>query len=618
PRAMSSSDAARLSQNLRLAEGLGAEVVTLFGDSPSDELLRFAKEQNVTKIIVGKPVVARWRDRFRSSLVDQLVRKSGDVDVYVTAGDRDSVEQPPEPVPRQAFELRSFAAAAAITAAATGVGWGLFGRDQLPDVVMMYLLGIMLVAGRFGLAASIFAACLSVATFDFFFVPPFLTFAVGDLRHTVTFVVMFVVAVVISGLTERIRQQAESARQRERRTAALYRLSRELAAAQGSRPVIMAAATELEKVFNCRVSVFVSEVDGKLVRAYASPGLGTTSDRDFSIAHWVWSHRQEAGLGTTTLPSSTALYQPLMASGGIVGVLGLLPDSPERLDAIQQRRQVDAFSAQMALALERALLAEETEQARRDVEAEQLRSALLSSVSHDLRTPLAVITGAASTLLESTPQLAPAARQDLTRSILEEAERLNRLIKNLLDMTRLESGAVQVKREWVSLEEVVGAALNRLEARLAGRELRVALPADLPLLPFDAVLIEQVLINLLENALKYGADPIEIGASAQSGGVMVEVADHGPGIPAGEETRVFDKFHRAAREGSPGGVGLGLAICRGIVAAHGGKIWVQNREQGGAAFRFTLPIVGEPPRLPAPEVMEAPAVAPAEHAEEPR
>jgi two-component system sensor histidine kinase KdpD len=618
PRPLRKSDEARLSQNLRLAEGLGAEVVTLFGDSPSDAILRFAKEQNVTKIIVGKPVVAGWRDRFRTSLVDQLVRNSGDIDVYVTAGDREPEEQPAEPAPRAPLEIPSFVAAAVITTAATGVAWGLFGREQLPDVVMMYLLGIMLIAGRFGLGPSIFAAFLSVAAFDFFFVPPFLTFAVGDLRHTTTFLVMFLVAVVISGLTERIRQQAAAARQRERRTAALYRLSRELAAAQGSQRVIAAAAVELEKVFNCRVSVFIAVSKGKLVRAYASTGLADTTERDASIAHWVWLHRQEAGLGTITLPSTGTLYLPLLASDGIVGVLGLTPQPPERFDAIEQRRQVDAFSAQMALALERALLSEEAEKARREVEAEQLRSALLSSVSHDLRTPLAVITGAASTLLESTPQLAASARQDLTRSILEEAERLNRLIKNLLDMTRLESGAVQVKREWVSLEEVVGAALNRLEGRLAERELRVALPADLPLLPFDAVLIEQVLINLLENSLKYGADPIEISASAQSGGVMVEVADHGPGIPVGEEARVFDKFHRAAREGSPGGVGLGLAICRGIVAAHGGKIWVQNREQGGAAFRFTLPLVGEPPRLPVPEPAEAPPVASTAHVEERR
>jgi two-component system sensor histidine kinase KdpD len=379
------------------------------------------------------------------------------------------------------------------------------------------------------------------------------------------------------------------------------------------------ASLELEHVFDCLVSVYIrasgvaADSAVELLRAHASAGLAPASEREASIAHWVWLHRREAGLGTRTLPSNTTLYLPLLASGGIVGVLGLEPREASRLDSIERRRDVEAFSAQMALALERALLAEEAEQARRDVEAEQLRSALLSSVSHDLRTPLAVITGAASTLLDSAAELGAAQRQELTRSILEEAERLNRLIKNLLDMTRLESGAVKVNREWLSVEEVVGAALNRMETRLAGREVRVSVPAALPLVPFDAVLIEQVLINLLENALKYGADPIELSAVAQIGAVMIEVADHGPGIAAGEEARVFDKFHRAAREGSPGGVGLGLAICRGIVAAHGGKIWVSNREQGGASFRFTLPIVGEPPRLPAPEQLERSASDTIEH-----
>ena len=266
----------------------------------------------------------------------------------------------------------------------------------------------------------------------------------------------------------------------------------------------------------------------------------------------------------------------------------------------------------MAMAMERAKLAEETQQARVQVETEQLRSSLLSSVSHDLRTPLAVITGAASTLVEGGARVDASERLDLTQTILEEAERLNRLIRNLLDMTRIESGAVTVKKDWMSLEEVVGTALDRMDARLGDREVRVELPT-LPLLPFDGLLIEQVLINLLENAVKYSEGAIEIKATLATNEVLVEVADHGPGIPPGEELQVFDKFHRAVREHSPSpsgaarkpeGVGLGLAICRAIVAAHGGRIWVENRSQGGASFRFALPIEGEPPSLPLPERVE--------------
>jgi two-component system, OmpR family, sensor histidine kinase KdpD len=592
---------AQLAKNLRLAERLGAEVVTLAGEDAAGEILRFAEERNLTKLIVGKPLAIGFFQRFRTSLVDELVRRSQDIDVYVTVGDPDEAEPPPEKAPREPPHVPSLAAAVAVSALATGVAWELFGRDQLPDVVMVYLLGIMLVASRFGLGASVLAAFLSVAAFDFVFVPPYLTFAVADLRHATTFVVMFVVAIVISGLTQRVRNQAAAALERELRTATLYELSRDLAGAQGSDGVIHAAAKHTEKVFASRITVFEPGSAAQLQAVYSSPGGAAVSERELSIAQWVWANQREAGLGTSTLPGGPALYVPLVSSGGVVGVLGLTPEATQRFDTVEQRRRLDAFAAQMALAIERAMLAEETARARREVEAEQLRSSLLSSVSHDLRTPLAVITGSTSTLLQSGANVSDGTRQELLKTILEEAERLNRLIRNLLDMTRLDSGAVKVKKEWLPLEELVGAALNRVEARLTGRELSVDLPRDLPLVPCDAVLIEQALINLLENAAKYSTGPLEVSAALRGEEVVVEVADRGPGIPPGEEGRIFEKFHRAVREGSAEGVGLGLTICRAIVAAHGGRIWAQNREGGGAAFRFALPIEGEPPPLPAPE-----------------
>ncbi len=603
PKAM----AARLAQNLDLAEQLGAEVVTLTGDNPTDELLRFAREHNITKVIVGKPVAVRLRDRFRTSLVDQLVRGSGDIDVYVTAGDPDTTDDKTGEERRlKAPHLPSYAAAVALPALATGLALLLFGRDQLPDVVMIYLLGIMLVASRLGFGASIFAAFASVAAFDFFFVPPYLTFAVADFKHATTFAVMFVVAVVISGLTQRVRNQATAARERELRTAGLYALTRELSAAQGTSQVIQAAASQIEKVFRCGVSVFTQGPAGGLTRAYASPSIGAPSERDLSISQWVWTNQREAGLGTTTLPGGKALCLPLPASLGIVGVLGLQPEDLERFSQLAQRRQVDAFAAQMGLALERAKLAEEAEVARREIETEQLRSSLLSSVSHDLRTPLAVITGATGTVLQGGTSMTEAIRQDLLKTVLEEAERLNRLIRNLLDMTRLESGAVKVKKEWLPLEEVVGGALNRMESRLGTREVRVDLPSDLPLVPCDAVLLEQALINLVENAVKYSDGEIEIRAFFAEKEMAVEVNDRGPGIPPGEEERIFDKFHRTSYEGGREGVGLGLTICRAIVSVHGGKIWAINRDRGGATFRFTLPLDGPPPLAPSPEALEPP------------
>jgi two-component system sensor histidine kinase KdpD len=603
-RKLSKSMQAQLSQNLRLAEQLGAEVMILSGENPTEEILSFAREHNITKLIIGKPLAGRWRDRFRASIVDQIVRHSRDIDVYVTAGDPDDEPRTPVTSERARLRVSSVAAALAVSVFSTGVTLLLFGRDQLPDVVMIYLLGIMLVSSRFGLGASVLAAFLSVAAFDYFFVPPYATFAVANLRHSTTFVVMFLVAVVISGLTQRIRNQAAAARERELRTAALYELSRELAGARGSLGVIQAAARHIEKVFRAGIAVFVRQRASGPSCVYSTPGSSDASERDLSTSQWVWANQREAGLGTSTLPGGRTLFVPLIASGGLVGVLGLTPEEQDRFDPIERRRQVDAFAAQMALAIERALLAEETEEARREVEVEQLRSSLLSSVSHDLRTPLAVITGATSTLLQGTATLSDVTRHDLLRTVLEEAERLNRLIRNLLDMTRLESGAVRVRKEWLPLEELVGAALNRLDARLAGREVHVQLAADLPLVPCDAVLIEQALFNLLENAAKYSEGAIEIGASLMGTELVVEIADSGPGIPAGEETRVFEKFHRAPREGQPEGVGLGLTICRAIVAAHGGRIWAQNRTGKGASFRFALPIEGQPPELPALEGLD--------------
>ncbi|MDX2052118.1 MAG: sensor histidine kinase KdpD [Polyangiaceae bacterium] len=602
-RPLPASAAARLSQNLRLAQQLGAQVATLTGENTANALIEFARSRNITKIIVGKPVALRLRDRFRPSLVDQIVKKSGDIDVFVTAGDPDPAEaviDKPQPVP---LNIPSFLSALGVTALSTALAWVIFGPAQLADVVMTYLLGIVLVASRFGLGPSVSAALLSVAALDFFFVPPYFTFAVGDLRHIVTFAVMFVVAVVISGLTERVRNQALSARQREHRTTALYDLSRELAAAEDGGTVIQVAAEQIERAFGSTVNVFVKDRGGSLLCARASTN-NPPQDRDVSVGEWVWANKKEAGVGTNTLPSGSTLYVPLLASRGIVGVLGVTAEQKDRFLAIDQRRHLDAFAAQMALAMERSLLAAETSQARQEIETEQLRSSLLSSVSHDLRTPLAVITGAASTLLQDVPSLEAPVRRELTETILEEAERLNRLIRNLLDMTRLESGAIRVKKEWVPLEEVLGSALQRLEARLKARELKVELPPGLPLMPCDPILIEQALINLLENAAKYSEGGIDIVATLVPGEVVVEVADRGPGIPEGQEARIFEKFHRAVREGSPSGVGLGLAICRAIVTAHGGRIWAENRAGGGASFRFALPLLGQAPMLPPPEPLE--------------
>ncbi len=431
---------------------------------------------------------------------------------------------------RRPLEIAATAAAVTLT---TGSAWVLFGRLSLPDVAMLYLLGIVAVAIRFSLSAAILAAALSVGSYDFFFVPPYLSFRVDDARHLVTFAVMFVVGVVISSLTRRLRLQAEAARTREQRTARLYAMTRELAATRSVDRLGEVAARHLHELFQ-----------GDAV---------------------------------------------LVASAGHVGVV---PRAQDRFVDPEQRELLETFIAQIAGALERARFAGEAEMERQ-------RSSLLSSVSHDLRTPLAVITGAATTLLTSSA-VGPAAQRDLLEAIRDESLRLTRLVSDLLDLTKLDAGVLEVNKEWQSIEAVVGAALGRVEDRLAGRSLQVEVPATLPLVPFDAVLVEQVLINLLENAAKYtpAGSPIELRASVTGGfaapAILLEVADRGPGVPEPDRSRIFDKFHRV--RGAPaGGVGLGLAICRGIVEVHGGRIWVADREGGGARFMFTLPIAGSPP-----------------------
>ncbi len=610
-----SGDRERLAANMRLVEGLGGEAVTLRGEDAAVETVRYARKRNVTKIVVGKPTHPRWRDVLKRSFLDKLVRESREIDVYVISGVPDA--KPPPTAGDRARQRSAFgdpsgygAALAMVAVAGLAASW-IFGRSETADVVMVFLLGVVMVSMRFGYGPSLFAAILSVLAFDFFFIPPYLSFAVSDFRHIVTFGVMFLVAVVISQLTNRIRDQADSARGRERRTASLFALSRELGVA-ASRPALLQAATRhVHEVFEAKVAVLLPGREDQLEVVHDDDGAFTTSSKDVGVADWVWNHQRPAGHGTDTLPMSSALCVPLAGSRGRVGVMALYPSEGSRLDDPDERALLDTIAGLIGSSIERTQLAEEARRASLRIETEQLRNALLSSVSHDLRTPLGVVTGATSALLEEDVPKDENMRRELLMTAHEEALRLNRLVRNLLDMTRLEAGAMKVQRDLGPFEEVVGSALDRMDDRLRGREVRTSIPPDLPLVPFDAILVEQVLINLLENATKYSppGSPIDIRAvvrpgpgKGDKGAIEVEVADRGPGVGKQDVERVFDKFFRV-REGEGGGVGLGLTICRGIVHAHGGRIWVEDREGGGASFRFTLPL--DPPAVPASVPSEA-------------
>jgi two-component system sensor histidine kinase KdpD len=601
---MSATDRERVTRHLRLVESLGGEPLTLRGEDAAAETVRYARKRNVTKIVVGKPTHPRWLDIVRPSFLEEVVRMSREIDVYVISGQEpDAASMAPRKpgleARTQPIELAGAAAAFVVVAATTAVNWYFFGHDQLPDVVMVFLLGVLVVSMRFGYVPSLLAAVLSVVAFDFFFVPPYFSFAVTDLRHIVTFVVMFVVALVISHLTKRIRDQADAARNSERRTASLYALSRELGVAHGPQRLIEVAERHIREVFgSARIALLTPGAHGMLEPAFAESGTFVPGDKDLGVAEWTWLHQRPAGLSTDTLPSARALFLPLKGARGRVGVLAIYPSAATRLDDPDERQLIDTFAGLIGSAIERTELAEEARKARLRVETEQLRNSLLSSVSHDLRTPLAVVTGATSSLLDEHGPKDPTVRRELLQTAHEEALRLNRLVRNLLDMTRLEAGALRVQKEPQPVEEVVGAALGRMDDRFHGREVHAHIPLDMPLVPFDSALIEQVLINLLENATKYtpAGTPIDVSAHAKGDEVEIEVADRGPGIDQRDRERVFDKFYRA-REGEGGGVGLGLTICRGIVSAHGGRIWVDDRPGGGAVFRFTLPLEKAAPSL---------------------
>ena len=591
----SESDIKQLADHMRLAESLGAESVTLSGQRLSEEIIAYARKRNVTRIIVGKPTHARWKDKIFGSPLDEIVRASGDIDVYVISGDTAEPHLHPErrKQPRS-WRKREWAWSMLTVTVCTVIARLMFPYVERLDVAMVYLLGVVFIASKSSKWPSLFATVLSVAAFDFFFVPPYHTFAVTDVRYVVTFIVMFIVSFVISRLTLRVRLQAEAARLRERRTAALYNLSRDLVRERGAERLSGIAVKHISEVFESFVAVLLPEDDGRLAPRSKGTAAYAPDQQELSVAQWVYEHRQPAGMGTDTLPGAKALYLPLVASAGIVGVIGIQPRSKRDVDP-EQLHYLEAFANQTAIALERSFLGAAAQRALLKAETESLRNTLLSSISHDLRTPLSAITGAASTLLQRDVLIDTDSRLELVQTIQEEADHLNRIIKNVLDMTRLESGAITVNKEWQPLEEIVGVVLNRLGERLNDHPVTVKLPGNLPLIPFDGLLLEQVLMNLFDNAIKYApkGTPLELSASEDFYTVTVALADRGPGIPPGEEEHIFDKFVRG--RSTTGGVGLGLAICRTIINAHGGKIWAENREGGGAVFRFTLSSAGKPP-----------------------
>ncbi len=591
---------ARVDAHMRLAESLGAETMWLSGDRAVDAIVTHARRQHVTRILVGRHQRGRWRwlkHLVRRTFVDLLVRRAADLEVHVVAC-APTDERPSTPRERPLIvEYAWSVGAVALTSVVS-----LLGHDTLAqvDVVMLYLVAIMLVAMRFGRGPSVAASVASVAAYDFFFVPPYLTFAVADLRHILTFATMFAVGLLIGGLTLRLRRQEAAARKREARTSALFTLARDLGAAPDATRVAAAAVHHARAIFDAEATVLAPPVEGSDSRAplpiLARSGDTALDATDMAVARWVADHERPAGLGADALPGARVGCFPL----GRDVVMALLPRQPATLCDSESRHFAELFTRQVGIALERARLSERARDASVRAETEEMRSALLSSVSHDLRTPLAAITGAATTLRDE-PALPTELRADLVASICDEAGRLEHLVTSLLDMTRLDSGAVTPRREWVPTDELVGATLVRFERALGKRPVAVRILPSVAFLHVDPALFGQLLGNLIENAIKYSpADgPIEIEIGESLRGLEVAVRDSGPGFAPGTEARVFERFYRGdTATGTTRGAGLGLAIARAIAHAHGGEMAAMTRAEGGAIVTCTLPAECAAPTLP--------------------
>jgi len=587
---LSEDERTHIARTLRLAEELGAEAVTLPGQSVAEAVLEYARKHNITKVIAGKSLHPGWREWFRSPIVQQLIRASGPIDVYVI-----SAEAVKAPVLDRRGWLphrpwRRYAQSALLVFGATVIGAPFSLHFTPTNLVMLYLVAVVIAAVYFGRGPSILASVLAVLAFDFFFVPPKWTFVVADTQYILTFIGLFVVSLVISSLAAQAREQAEAARHRESQTAELYALSRDLAGVFATAEIVEAVVRHVEQTFERQAIVLLPQ-DGRLVSPVESPVLLDPNEE--AVADWVYRRGEPAGRNTNTLPAANLRYLPLKTARGTIGVLGIAkPLAAGSFLTPEQHRLMEAFASQAAMAVDRAGYAEQARKSEVLQATEQLQAALLNSISHDLRTPLVSITGALSSLEEEGDSLDSQTRSVLIENAREEAERLNRLVGNLLDMTRLEAGAMKLRLEAGDLQDVIGSALTQLETRLGTRQVVVDVGEDLPPVPMDFALISQVLVNLLDNALKYSPpeSPIEVKARLAGAYVEIEVADRGTGIPPEDLSRVFDKFYRVRRPGSVSGTGLGLSICQGIVQAHRGFIVAENRSGGGTAITVALPV----------------------------
>jgi two-component system sensor histidine kinase KdpD len=600
PRPLSEDEQARLARHLALARELGAQVITTTDDDVVRGILRVAREQNATQLVVGKPVGWRALDLLRGgSLLNRLIRESGHVDVHAVRAEADEPRlRRPEPPRFDAADARGYGVALAVVGGVTGLNWLLrleLGRQYYQSLALVYLLSVVILAMFVARGPTLLAATLTALLWDFLFVPPLLRFRISRATDAMLFFTYFVVALAMGHLAARLRAQQAAERRREERATALYLLTRELAQASDFVDLLAIVVREVGRSFHADVALVLPEEtqDVALTPYFAS--TWALSDKEQSVATWAFRRRQPAGRATDTLPSAEGLHLPLVAGERAVGVLSLRFRDATPL-ASAQRDLLDAFVRQIALVLDRQRLRDAEQQAKLLAESERLSKTLLNSVSHEIRTPIAAIASAASSLGEA-PDAGPGFQRTMVDEIQEAARRLNRLVGNLLDMTRLESGHVKAKLDWCDLADLIQVALKETAKDLARHEVTVEVAPKLPLVRIDFVLMQQALTNLLLNAAVHTPPGTLVQINANVGGeaLLLTVADSGPGLPADALPRIFDKFYRAPAAPA-GGTGLGLSIVKGFVEAQGGRVNAENRSGGGAVFTIRLPL-GEPPPL---------------------
>lgn len=579
---------------LRLAQELGAQTATIGAPDVPRALVNHARTHNLGKLVVGRaPTPRRLVDRWRRSLADRTNAIAPDLDVMVVTRDEARVTTTAEPEPeREPFAWQGYAGALALCVGVTVVTTPLLHVFELTNIVMLFMLAVVVVALLFGRGPAVLAAVANVLAFDVFFVPPRFSLAVSDAQYLVTFAVMLSVGLAIGQLTARLRYQARVASSGEERARRLFEMARELGAALAPEQVAAIGERFVADVQHSKAAVLVIDERDNLVVPDPSPSRPQV---DLAVARWCVDHAEAAGLGTDTLAAAASLYLPLKAPMRTRGILVVEPSNPRLLMIPEQRRLLETCATLIAIALERVHFVAVAQQTLVDMESERLRNSVLAALSHDLRTPLTSLVGLSDALAREIHGGAGAAN---ALALRDQAKRTAQLVDKLLEMARLQAGRVELHQDWQSLEELVGSALQALKATLMGRPIELALPEDLPLVRCDGVLIERVLVNLVENAAKYAPaeTPIRIAASKTSAVINVAVEDRGPGLPPGRESAIFDKFTRGESESNVPGVGLGLAICRTIIEAHGGTIWAENRDGGGARFIFTLP-AGTPPPI---------------------